>query len=313
VHRAHPGSPDRRPGDLARDRDLPVGEAGIVVRLAGIVGTVVVVVVVALSLVWALQRHLIYLPSSSQVPSAATVLPGARDVVLETEDGLRLGAWFVPAGEPAGGAAGGPPRGTAVLVANGNAGDRSARAPLARALSARGLAVLLFDYRGYGANPGSPTEQGLARDARAAQRYLVEQGGVRADRLLYLGESLGAAVVTRLATERPPAGIVLRSPFVDLASVGQVHYPFLPVRTLLKDRYPLAEQLAGVRAPVTVVYGSADSVVPPQQSRAVAEAAPTLHRAVVVAGADHNDRALLDGPELVDAVADLAERVDRTP
>jgi fermentation-respiration switch protein FrsA (DUF1100 family) len=279
-----------------------MGETGVVVRVAGVV---VAVVVVSFALVWALQRHLIYLPATGRVPPAAAVLPGAHDVVLETADGLTLDAWFVPAGEP--------DRGMAVLVANGNAGDRSTRAPLAEALAARGLAVLLFDYRGYGGNPGSPTERGLARDARAAQRFLVEEAGVSPDQLLYYGESLGAAVVTGLATEHPPAGLVLRSPFVDLASVGQIHYPFLPVRALLRDRYPLAEQLATVSAPVTVVYGSADSIVPPEQSRAVADAAPTLHSVLEIAGADHNDRALLDGPELLDAVMELADHVDKAP
>src|SRR4029450_13715187 len=108
-----------------------------------------------------------------------------------------------------------------------------------RALSERGLAVLLFDYRGYDGKPGRPSERGLARDVRAAYRFLVDEAGVPSDRLLYYGESLGAAVVVELATEHRPAGLVLRSPFVDLASVAREHYPFLPVGLLLRDRYPI--------------------------------------------------------------------------
>jgi fermentation-respiration switch protein FrsA (DUF1100 family) len=100
----------------------------------------------------------------------------------------------------------------------------------ARALASAGLAVLLFDYRGYGGNPGRPSDEGLAHDVRAAHRFLIGEVEVALARLPYYGESLGSAVVTELATERPPAGLVLRSPFVDLASVGRVHYPFLPVR-----------------------------------------------------------------------------------
>ena len=269
-------------------------------RLLGILAAVVLVTV---GLLWALQRHLIYLPSDATVPPAATALRDGEDVVLQTGDGVELGAWYVP------------PRSNhrelAVLVANGNAGDRSARAPLARALAARGFGVMLFDYRGYGANPGQPSEQGLICDAKAAQRWLVTEGGFAPDQILYFGESLGAAVVTALATAEPPAGLVLRSPFVDLASVGQVHYPFLPVRTLLRERYPVAEQIATVSAPVTVVYGSADSVVPAEQSRAVADAAPVLHDVVEVTGADHNDEDLLTGDQLLDAVESLAERVRR--
>jgi fermentation-respiration switch protein FrsA (DUF1100 family) len=248
-----------------------------------------------LALLWALQRRLIYLPFPSDVPPATTLLPGAREVTLRTDDGLRLGAWLVP---PAA-----PDTGAAVLVAAGNAGNRSLRAPLAAALARHGLTVLLFDYRGYGGNRGRPTQVGLARDARAARRYLVEEAGVAPERLLYFGESLGAAVVTELATEHPPAALVLRSPFTDLASVGRVHYPFLPVRLLLRDRYPLAQQLACVRVPTTVVYGADDAIVPAEQSRAVAGAAAGPTRLVEIAGADHNDRALLDGAELIAAVA----------
>ena len=261
------------------------------------------VAVLLLALIWAFQRHLIYLPSTAPVAPAGEVIPGARDIVLRTSDGLSLGAWFVPAEEP--------DRGVTVLVANGNAGDRAVRAPLARALAEHGLSVLLFDYRGYGGNPGSPSEAGLARDVRAAQRFLIDEAGLSPGRVLYFGESLGAAVVTELATEHPPAGLVLRSPFVDLASVGQIHYPLLPVRTLLTDSYRLVEHLADVMVPVTVVYGEDDSIVPPEQSRAVAESAPRSWQLVEVAGAEHNDPALLDGAALVDAVVDLADEIDR--
>jgi fermentation-respiration switch protein FrsA (DUF1100 family) len=274
-----------------------VAARGPVRRLARAGVAVAVVLAVLTGLLWGLQRRLVYLPDDGPVPAAATVLPGARDVVLETSDGLRLGAWFVPGRDAAA---------PAVLVANGNGGHRGLRAPLAAALARQGLAVLLFDYRGYGGNPGSPSEAGLARDVRAARAHLLEEAGVPPGRLLYLGESLGAAVVTELATEHPPAGLVLRSPFVDLAAVGAEHYPFLPVRALLRDRYPVAERIATVRVPTTVVLGDADSIVPPAQSRAVAAAAASLHRLVEVPGADHNDRELLDGDALVDAVVELA-------
>jgi alpha-beta hydrolase superfamily lysophospholipase len=276
-----------------------VAARGPVRRLvrAGLVAAVVLAVLSGL--LWGLQRRLVYFPDAGPVPAAGAVLPGARDVVLQTSDGLRLGAWFLPGRDA---------EAPAVLVANGNGGHRGLRAPLAAALAGRGLAVLLFDYRGYGGNPGSPSEEGLARDVRAARAHLLEEAGVPPDRLLYLGESLGAAVVTELATEHPPAALVLRSPFVDLAAVGAAHYPFLPVRALLRDRYPVAERVATIRVPTTVVLGGADSIVPPAQSRAVATTAAGQHRLVEVPGADHNDRVLLDGDALVDAVVELAGR-----
>jgi uncharacterized protein len=259
--------------------------------------------ILLLVVLWALQRQLIYFPSPGPVPPAAQALDGARDVSLRTADGLTLDAWHVPPREGA--------DGVTVLVANGNGGDRSLRAPLAQALSSRGLGVLLFDYRGYAGNPGEPSEEGLALDVRAARRFLVEEAGVRPDRLLYFGESLGGAVATELAREHPPAGLVLRSPFVDLASVGGHHYPYLPVGLLLRDRYPLVEHLAELDVPVVVIYGTGDTIVPAQQSRAVARAAPPPVRTVEVAGADHNDLALLSGDRLVDAVVRLADEVRR--
>lgn len=287
-------------GPPDRTRATPDSHNGLMPRalLVGLVGMAVAAAVLVM-LAWVGQRRLIYRPSTAPVSSAENVLTGGRDVILHTEDGLALGAWLVPSREP--------DRKATVLVADGNAGDRSLRAPLAAALAERGFGVLLFDYRGYGGNPGSPTESGLALDARAAFRFLVEEAGVPPQRLLYYGESLGAAVVTELATEHPPAGLLLRSPFVDLAAVGQVHYPFLPVRALLKDRFPVIEYLARIDVPVAVIYGTRDSVVPPEQSQAVAAAVPRLVRTVEIA-ADHNDRILLDGPELVDAVVELAQR-----
>jgi fermentation-respiration switch protein FrsA (DUF1100 family) len=102
--------------------------------------------------------------------------------------------------------------GVSVLVAPGNAGDRSLRAPLAEAPRRKELSVLLLDYRGYGANQGDPTEAGLALDVRAARQFSHRRTLVRPDRLIYYGESLGAAVVTELATEHPGAGLMLPSP-----------------------------------------------------------------------------------------------------
>lgn len=268
--------------------------------LARTVLVVAGIAVLLLALLWVFQRRLIYLPDRRAVGPAGDYVAGGRDVTLSTSDGLELAGWYVP---PAGAS-----RQVTVLVANGNAGNRAGRAPLARALSEAGFAVLVFDYRGYGGNPGHPSEDGLARDARAAHRFLVDELGTPPERLLYFGESLGAGVVTELATEHPPAGLVLRSPFVDLASVGQVHYPWVPVRPLLRDRYPVAELVARVRVPTTVIYGTADTIVPPEQSRRVAAAAAGPVEEVEVAGAGHNDPVMVNGPDLVAAVEALADR-----
>lgn len=256
-----------------------------------------------LALVWLLQRQLIYLPDSSPVPSAGDVLAGASDVTLRTEDGLDVGAWFVPP-------APGPDavdREMVVLVAPGNGGNRASRVGFARELQRRGFAVLLMDYRGYGGNPGRPSEDGLALDARAAVEALEERG-YPSERTLYFGESLGTGVVATLQADRPPAGMVLRSPFPDLADVGAANYPFLPVRLLLRDRFPVEDQLRHSDVPVTVIYGDRDSIVPSELSERVADAAPSLVERVVIEGAGHNDPEMFGAP-VADAVARLADQV----
>jgi len=261
-----------------------------------IVRTLVVVLVVlgvVLALFWSFQRRLVYFPATG-TPTAPA---GVREIALDTSDGLRLAAWLVPGAG-----------GTAVLVTPGNAGSRADRLSLARALAATGPTVLLLDYRGYGGNPGSPSERGLARDAHAAWAYLTGPAGFAPERVVLLGESLGAAVATRLAVDlagTPPRGLVLRSPFASLVAVGREHYPFLPVGLLLRDRFPVVELIERVHTPTVVVYGTADSIVPPAQSRAVADAAAQRVDTVVVAGADHNDAVLGEGPPVIDAVARL--------
>ena len=264
---------------------------------------VVVVLALVIAAVWLLQRRLIYFPDRSAPPPAAQVIPGAEDVILRTADGLRLGAWLVrpPPGTP--------DRRSAVLVAPGNAGNRQGRAPLASALARLGLTVLLVDYRGYGGNPGRPSEEGLARDVDAARAHLVEQAGFPAGRLLYYGESLGAAVATALATRHPPAGLILRSPFIDLPAAGQEHYPLLPVRLLIRDRFPVRDLIARITARTLIVYGTADSVVPPAQSVAVAGSAAGPVTVVAVDGADHNDASLLNGDQLIQAIAELTAAI----
>jgi uncharacterized protein len=261
----------------------------VVVRAVAMLALVAVVMV---ALVWAFQRRLLYLPGGPATVTASEVLAGASQVELHTDDGLTLRAWHAPAT--------GSARNATVMVLPGNAGSRADRVPLARAVAARGFDVVLLDYRGYGGNPGSPTEEGLAADARAAHRYLVDERGIDPGRVLLLGESLGAAVAVRLARERTIGGLVLRSPFTSLADVAAVHYPFLPVRLLLRDRFPVREQIAGVGVPVVVVAGGADEVVPREQSLAVADAAGAT--VVEVAGARHNDPELSHGPAVVDAV-----------
>ena len=247
---------------------------------------------------WALQRSLIYFPDTSSVPPANEALSGGQDVYLQTSDGLALEAWFAPPNPQV------EDRQLAVLVAPGNAANRYNRVGLAEALQAQGFSVVLMDYRGYSTNPGRPSQEGLIRDGRAALEA-HEQQGFPPERTIYFGESLGGGVVAALLTERPPAGVVFRSPFTELADVGRHHYPWLPVRTMLRDQFPVLEPVRETQVPVSVIRARYDSVVPTELSAQVADAAPNLVAEHIV-DADHNDPQM-HGAAVAQAVAELAD------
>jgi fermentation-respiration switch protein FrsA (DUF1100 family) len=254
----------------------------------------VIIIVAIAALLWALQRRLMYFPTSDVPTPAELGLSGVEPVVFDTEDGLRLAGWLFAAPES--------PSPVTVLVFNGNAGNRAHRSPLAAALRRHGFQVLLFDYRGYGGNPGAPSEDGLAADARAARAYLVERPDVDAGRLVYFGESLGTALAVELAADRPPAALILRSPFTSMVDVASHHYPALPVDRLLRDRYMAVDRIARVPAPLLVIAGGRDQIVPVEYSRRLYDAAPGAKTLLVLPDADHNDYELLAGDEMIRAI-----------
>ena len=257
-----------------------------------------VLLALILAVVWTQQRRLIYFPFGAVPDPRAVGLEGAIPVTFPTADGLVLNGWFVSRTPT--------PHFTAIVF-NGNAGHRAFRAPLADALARANLAVLLFDYRGFGGNPGVPTEDGLKHDARAARDFVVARADVDRDRLVYFGESLGTAVAAGLAVDYPPAALILRSPFTSMTDVGRHHYPIFPVRWLLRDRYDTLDRIAHVKAPVMVIGGDADRIVPIAQTRRVFEAARDPKSLLVINGADHNDDSLLSGREMIEGVLRFLE------
>ncbi|HEY7498053.1 MAG TPA: alpha/beta hydrolase [Vicinamibacterales bacterium] len=265
--------------------------------MARVIGLILGVLTIGVLLLWFGQRRLIYFPFGDVPSPAEAGLARAEPVAFQTGDGLRLAGWFVPAIEPA--------TGDTMIVFNGNAGNRAYRADIAARMSELGVAVLLFDYRGYGGNPGAPTEEGLARDARAALAFVESRPDVDRRRIVFFGESLGAAVAVGLAVERRPRALILRSPFTSLADTARHHYPLLPVGWLLRDRFPSRDRIAKAAVPLLVITAARDSVVPSEQSRRLFDAAPEPKRLLVIDGVDHNDAALAAGPQVVAAVGEF--------
>ena len=258
-------------------------------------------------LIMFMQRQLIYHPEKSQAITAIEAgLPDGcvHDFKFETEDGLSLNGWHLlrrgticPTPDEAQRAL--DDCAWLVLFFHGNAGDRRGRVEDCRVFMKSGADVFLIDYRGYADNPGSPDENGLAADARGLWKYATKTLGVDPDRIVLFGESLGGGVAVRLAQEvceqgTPPAGLIVRSTFSSLVDAARFHYPWLPVRLLLWDRYPSAERIAEVTCPVLVVHGTRDRIVPYELGEKLFQAAPPLagnnipKRMVRLEGADHN-------------------------
>ncbi|HEY3020546.1 MAG TPA: alpha/beta fold hydrolase [Solirubrobacteraceae bacterium] len=169
-------------------------------------------------------------------------------------------------------------------------------------LAARRFDVLLFDYRGYGRSSGRPSEEGTYRDARAARAVLLERAGVDPRRVLYLGESLGGGVAVALALEAPPAGLILQSAFTSIRDMARRHYPFVP-RALVPDAYPVLRHIGELRAPLLVLHGDRDAIVPLMHGEELFAAAPEPKRMHVLPGVGHNDLVTLAGAAWADAIA----------
>lgn len=226
-----------------------------------------------------MQRQLMYFPDDERPAPADWGVPEMEPVTLTTGDGLELLAWYHPA-----------PSADRPVVAyfHGNGGHIGLRGSKVRPFLDAGYGVLLLTYRGYSGNPGRPSEAGLYADGRAALAFLRRRG-VAAERMVLYGESLGSGVAVQLATETRVAALVLEAPFSSAGDVAAHAFPFLPARQLVRDRFDSAAKIASVRAPVLVIHGERDRVVPPRFGRKLFEAANEPKESRFIAGAGHND------------------------
>jgi fermentation-respiration switch protein FrsA (DUF1100 family) len=180
-----------------------------------------------------------------------------------------------------------------MIYFHGNGGNISARAKRVRPYLNAGLGVLLVGYRGYGGNPGSPSEDGFYEDARAAARF-IEAEGVANDKVVLYGESLGSAVAIHFAAEqaamgKPVAAVIGEGAPSSVVDVAARRYPFAPVRTLIKDRFDSRAKVGAIRAPLLLLHGEDDTVVPQRFGQALFDAAAEPKTAEWIDGAGHNN------------------------
>jgi len=274
-----------------------------------------------------IERSFIYFPERELIGDPAELGLAFDDAYFTAGDGVRLHGWFVPG---AGGTAEQSSIGTELrseavplfqgsnvpaalggatwLWFHGNAGNISDRLENLRLLHDElGVNVFIFDYRGYGRSEGSPSEQGTYRDAEAALAYALSRPDVDAERIVYFGRSLGSAVAVELATRRPPFALILESPFTSMADLARQHYRFLPATGLIRTKYDSLSKIGSVRAPLLVLHGDQDDIVPFEAGKRLFEAASEPKRFYTIRGAGHNDTYVAGGREYFRALREFVE------
>jgi len=217
-----------------------------------------------------------------------------EECFFTTDDGERLHGWWCRPETP--GAAASATAEMVLLWFHGNAGNLSQRAGLMLELARIPAQVFIVDYRGYGRSTGRPNEQGLYRDSRAAWRYLRDDRGVDADRIVILGKSLGGAVAVDLAAEVDPAGLIVESSFTSVPEMAARHYPFIP-RWLVRTKMDSLSKIGRVSSPVLVIHSPADEVVPFAHGARLFQAASGDKQFFEVTGAGHNELWLVGGSD----------------
>jgi hypothetical protein len=258
-----------------------------------------------MGLAFAFQDQLLFQPSSRLLATPDRAGMDYEAVRLNTEDGETLHGWWLPAESVS--------RGT-LLFFHGNAGNISGRLESVRQFHDLGLNVLIVDYRGYGQSTGSPSEQGLYRDAEAMWQHLTGARGIDPARIVLFGRSMGGGPATWLAVRTSPGAVILESVFTNVPDIGAHHYPFLPVRTLATNQFDNASRVPDIEAPKLFIHSRGDRIVPFELGRAVYKAATEPKQFLEIEGG-HNDGFLVSAERYTRTIDRFLEKHlnDSTP
>lgn len=236
------------------------------------------------------ETALMYHPDTGYVHPQAAGLGNVTERRIASGDGTEVLAWYAPA----------RPGQRTILYFHGNGGSLVTRSERMRKYIANGRGMLMMTYRGYGGSKGKPSERANVADALAAYDLLIAEG-VAADDIVLYGESLGSGVAVQVARARKVAGLILDAPYTSTVDVAALIYPWLPVRALMRDRYETKRHIAGVTAPLLVVHGDRDMVIPVEMGRAVHAAAPGEKQLAIIPMAGHADHHLYGSYEVIGA------------
>jgi uncharacterized protein len=252
----------------------------------------------AVTVLFLRQRRILFRPSNNPPDLARLPVAGVRPMTVLTADGLSLLAWYMPPRRESG---------RVILYLHGNAGHIGHRAYRLGPFGQLGWGVMLLEYRGFGGNPGRPSEQGLLSDARAGLAALRTMG-FAPERIVLWGESLGSGLAVQLAAEQPVAAVLLEAPYTSIADIARRRFPFAPVRWLLLDQFDTLRVIGGVRAPVLVMHGGRDQIIPVAMGRTVYEAAAEPKELWIVPEADHFNMVEAGA---IEAATDFMNRIER--
>jgi len=228
---------------------------------------------------FAFQRSLLYQVGSDVPDLARAGIEGFRAVTVKTPDKLALISWYRPAA----------PGMATLLVTHGNAGHIGHRVGKLAAFADEGYGLFLVGYRGFGGNPGSPSEDGLYIDGRAGLAWL-DRNGVPAEQVVAYGESLGIAVAIEIASAAPVAAVVLESPYTSLADVASSYCWYMPfAASLVTDRFEARKIIGKVEAPVLLLHGKRDTIIPARQAEELFAAANEPRELQIIPQAGHMD------------------------
>lgn len=249
----------------------------------------VIAVMVLVAMSWAglryFERHLIFFPDRVIEATPLSYGLSFEELNLETAGGKKINAWFIPAASSS----------PVVVFCHGNAGNIGHRLDKIRIFHALGLGVLIFDYRGYGRSSGTPSEKGTYLDAEAAYSFLVSRN-IKAEEMVFYGESLGCAVALELAARHKPAGLILESAFTSTEDLGKVFFPRLPVRFMVSFKYANLSKIPAINCPVLVLHSKDDEIVPFEMGKKLFAAARSPKEFLVMRGS-HNEGFLVTGKE----------------
>lgn len=221
------------------------------------------------------------------------------DIYFTTSDGVRLNGWFVPH----------PDARVTLLWFHGNAGNISHRLENIKLLHDKlKIHVFIFDYRGYGRSEGTPSESGTYLDGEAAVQHLRSRRDVDPKTMILFGRSLGTAIAAEMAIRQDFLALILETPFASIRAMARVAFPLLPIGPFLRTRYDVLEKVKKIRAPLLVLHGDQDEIVPYAQGRQVFDAAPEPKQFFTIRGAHHNDSYVVGGESYFSALKNFIDR-----